>query len=68
MRSTSTAASSGAILGIVFVFLVQQFGLLALTDLATSIVYFAVGAIVGGVIFGLAAWAAGRSRTTPPPA
>jgi hypothetical protein len=65
MSATSSAASSGVVLGIVLVFLAQQFGLLALTDLATSVLYFAIGAIVLGVVFGVAARVAGRRPITP---
>ncbi len=64
MSATSSATSSGVVLGIVLVFLAQQLGFLALSDLVTSILYFAVGAIVFGVIFGIAARLAGRR---PPP-
>ena len=60
MTAVSTAASSGAVLGIVLVFLAQQFGVLALTSLLWSIVYFVIAAIVGGVIFGVPARSVGR--------
>ena len=66
MSYASSAAGSGAVLGIVLVFLLQQFGLLALTGIVLSAVYFAIAAIAGGLIFGFAARAAGRPR--PPPA
>jgi hypothetical protein len=66
MSAASRAASSGAVLGIVLVFLMQQFGLLALTGIVASVLYFAVAAILGGVVFGVAAWAAGR-RPVPVP-
>ena len=62
MSAASSAASSGAVLGIVLVFLLQQFGVLALSGIVTSILYFAIGAIVGGVLFGVGARAAGRRR------
>ena len=61
MSAVSSAASSGVILGIVIVFLLQQFGYLALTALIPSLLYFIVAAILGGVIFGVAARAAARS-------
>jgi hypothetical protein len=60
VSAASGAASSGAVLGIVLVFLAQQFGLLALTGILSSVLYFAVAAIVGGVVFGVAARLAGR--------
>jgi len=60
MSATSQATSSGVVFGIVLVFLLQQFGLLALSDLLMSVLYFAVAAIVGGVVCGLAARRAGR--------
>ncbi len=60
MSAASNAASSGAVLGLVIVFLLQQFGRLALSDVLSSLLYLALGAIVGGLVFGLAAKAAGR--------
>jgi len=60
MSAASSAASSGAVLGIVLVFLLQQFGVLALSDIITSILYFAIAAVVGGVLFGISARMAGR--------
>jgi hypothetical protein len=66
VSSASSAASSGAVLGIVLVFLAQQFGFLALTGIVYSILYFAVAAIVLGVVFGVAARLAGRG-TAPSP-
>ena len=65
MSATSQAAGSGAVLGIVLVFLLQQFGVLALSDLVLSLVFFVVAAVVGGVLCGLAARRAGR-RPSPP--
>lgn len=66
MSAASSAASSGAVLGIVLVFLLQQFGVLVLSAIVLSVLYFAIAAIVGGVIFGVAARAAGRrGRSTP---
>jgi len=65
VSAASSAASSGAVLGIVIVFLVQQFGWVPLTSIVTSVIYFAVAAIVGGVVFGLAARAARRRGAKP---
>lgn len=60
MSEASSAATSGVVLGIVLVFLLQQFGVISLTSLFTSILYFAIAAVIGGVVFGAAAVAAGR--------
>lgn len=60
MSEASSAATSGVVLGIVLVFLLQQFGVISLTSLFTSILYFAIAAVIGGVMFGAAAVAAGR--------
>jgi len=63
VSASSNAAGSGAVLGIVLVFLAQQFGYLPLTGIVTSAIYFVVAAIVGGVVFWLAARAAGRRKS-----
>ena len=68
MSHASSAASSGAVLGIVLVFLTQQFGWLPLSTLFLSALFLAIGAIVGGVVFGVAAKVAGRSPASPPAA
>jgi len=65
VSATSQAAGSGAVLGIVLVFLLQQFGVLALSDLVLSLVFFVVAAVVGGVLCGLAARRAGRRPSSP---
>ena len=62
MSATSSATSSGVVLGLVLVFLLQQFGVLALSDIVTSVLYLAVGAIVVGVLFWAAARAAARKK------
>jgi len=69
VSAASSAAASGVVLGIVLVFLAQQFGWLPLTDLLTSIFYFAIAVIVGGVVFGVPAKIAGRGTkpTAPGP-
>jgi hypothetical protein len=66
VSAPSSAAASGVVLGIVLVFLAQQFGWLALTGLFSSIFYFAIAVIVGGVAFGVPAKIAGRG-TKPAP-
>ncbi|HTT16513.1 MAG TPA: hypothetical protein VMH49_04050 [Thermoplasmata archaeon] len=55
MSAVSSAAGSGIVLGIVVVFLFQQFGMLGLSDLLSTLVYFVVAGLVGGVVFGGAA-------------
>ncbi len=55
MSAMSSAVSSGVVLGIVLVFLLQQFGVLALTGLLWSLISFIVGALAGGIVFGVAA-------------
>ncbi len=65
MSYASSGAGSGAVLGIVLVFLLQQFGILALTGILWSAIYFAVAAIAGGLLFGFLARAAGRPRPGP---
>ncbi len=55
MSAVSSAAGSGVVLGIVLVFLVQQFGFLGLTDLLVSLLYFALVAALCGIICGFAA-------------
>ena len=67
MSAASSAAGSGAVLGIVLVFLAQQFGLIALSSIVTSLIYFVVAAVVLGLAFGLAAKRAGRPRPAAPP-
>jgi NhaP-type Na+/H+ or K+/H+ antiporter len=76
VSAVSSAAGSGVVLGIVLVFLAQQFGYLSLSTLLDAIVYFALGVILGGVIFGAIAGTIARrararanasSTSTPPP-
>jgi branched-subunit amino acid transport protein len=49
-----STASSGAVLGVVVVLLLQQLGLLALSDLWTSVLSFVVAIALGAIIFGAA--------------
>jgi len=60
MSAASYGAESGAVIGIAFVLLAQQFGYLALDTLLGAIEYLVIAAIVGGVLFGLLGWALGR--------
>jgi len=48
-----TTATSGAVLGIVTVLLLQQLGLLALPDLVTTLVAFLIAIVAGAVLFAL---------------
>jgi len=68
MSAASYAAESGVVLGIVFVLLAQQFGYLALASLTTGILDIVIGAVIGGVLFGLIGWALGHRylRNHPP--
>ena len=66
MSAASSAAPSGVVLGIVLVFLLQQFGWLPLSSLLPSLIDFVIAAVVGGVIFGVAAKLAGLG-TKPTP-
>ena len=60
MSLATTTASSGAVLGGVVVLLLQQFGLLALSEIEPTAIALVVGVLVGGVGFGLLGWAYSR--------
>ncbi|HTW40191.1 MAG TPA: hypothetical protein VMF04_04975 [Thermoplasmata archaeon] len=60
MSSTTSGLGAGIVLGIVFVLLAQQFGYLDLNPLSTALVDIVIGAVVGGVLFGIIGWALGR--------
>ncbi len=60
MSAASHAAGSGVVLGIVTVILLQQFFVFDLTNLTTAIVYLAIGAVVGGVLFAAIGWGLGK--------
>ena len=60
MSLAETTAASGAVLGGVVVLLAQQLGLLALSELVPTVIWFVVGALVGGVVFGVVGWAVER--------
>jgi ABC-type Fe3+-siderophore transport system permease subunit len=62
MTIVETTASSGAVLGIVFVLLLQQLGLIALSDLWTTLIAFLVGIVVGALIFGIVGELVERNR------
>ncbi len=67
MSATGTGAGCGVVLGIVFVLLAQQFGVLNLSALVPAIEYLVIGAVVGGVLGAAIGWALGRRylRTHP---
>jgi ABC-type Fe3+-siderophore transport system permease subunit len=60
MSAASYGAESGAVLGIAFVLLAQQFGYLALDPLVAALEYLVIAAIIGGILFGLLGWMLGR--------
>jgi hypothetical protein len=68
VSATSSAAISGAVLGIVFVLLGQQLGYFDLSDLTTSIEYLVIAIVVGAAVFGAIGMALGRLylRRHPP--
>ncbi len=60
MSATSRGVASGIVFGIVAVLLGQQFGLLSLSDLGTSLEYLIIGIVIGAVIFGVIGRLLGR--------
>ena len=58
----TTTGGSGAVLGLVTVLLLQQFGLLALSEVLPSSVYFAGAILAGGIVFGAAGYAVQHRR------
>lgn len=62
MSGLGSAASSGAVLGAVIVFLLQQFGYFSLSGLVDGIVYLIVGLVAGGIVGALIGWAILRRR------
>jgi hypothetical protein len=52
MSAVEATASSGAVLGVVVVLLLQQLGFLALSDLWTTVLVLLTAIVVGAVIFG----------------
>jgi len=53
VSGATSAAGSGAVLGAVVVFLIQQLGYLSLSGLVTGVVYLAVALVVGGLLGGI---------------
>ena len=69
MSAGGQGAGAGVVIGICAVLLGQQLALFSLSDLVPAIEYLVVGAIIGGVLFGLIGWGLGRrylSRHPPP--
>jgi drug/metabolite transporter (DMT)-like permease len=61
MSATSYAAVCGAVIGICFILLAQQFSYLDLSDLLTGILYLVIAMVVGAAIFGAIGMALGRN-------
>jgi len=53
MSGATSAAGSGAVLGAVVVFLVQQLGYVSLSSLFTGVLYLVVALVVGGLLGGI---------------
>lgn len=64
MSGGGRGAASGAILGLVAVFLLQQLSYVDLTDPTTGLWLIIVPTVIGGVLFGIAGHFLGR--VTPP--
>ncbi|MFY9716504.1 MAG: hypothetical protein WAK40_01010 [Thermoplasmata archaeon] len=62
MSGASSAAGSGAVLGAVVVFLLQQFGWVSLSGLEWGAIYLVIGLLVGGILGGLIGWALTRNH------
>jgi energy-converting hydrogenase Eha subunit B len=60
VSATGSGAGCGVVLGIVFVLLAQQFGVLSLSALLPAIEYILIGAIIGGLIGALIGWGLGK--------
>jgi uncharacterized membrane protein len=56
MNIAETTAGSGAVLGLVVVILLQQLGLLPLSQLLPAVILFLVAIAVGAVLFGAVGW------------
>jgi len=62
MSGTTSAAGSGAVLGAVVVFLVQQLGYVSLSSFTTGLIYVVIGLLAGGILGGLIGRALTRNR------
>jgi hypothetical protein len=71
VSATTHGIAAGAVLGLVFVLLAQQFGYISLSDLGGALTYLLLGIVVGAVVFGLIGMALGRwylhRHPAPPP-
>jgi uncharacterized membrane protein len=56
MNIAETTAGSGAVLGLVVVILLQQLGLLPLSQLLPAVILVLVAVAVGAVLFGAVGW------------
>jgi hypothetical protein len=59
MSAASHGAGGGVVIGIVTVLLLQQFSYLVFSQLVPTVIDLLIGAIVGGLIFGLVGWGLG---------
>ncbi|MGA7924297.1 MAG: hypothetical protein WCA77_10020 [Thermoplasmata archaeon] len=63
MSAATRAASSGVVIGIVVVILGQQLGWIDFTQTIGASLQILIGAVVGGVVFGLlGVWIGARAR------
>jgi len=60
MRVVEATASSGGVLGVVIVLLLQQLGALSLSDLLTAVIDLVVAIAVGAILLGVVGWYADR--------
>ena len=62
MTIVETTASSGAVIGLAFVLLLQQLGLYALSHLWTTLLVVLVGIVIGALVFGIVGELVERNR------
>jgi len=60
VSAAGSGAGCGVVLGIVFVLLAQQFGVLSLSALLSGLEYLIIGAVIGGVVGALIGWGLGK--------
>jgi hypothetical protein len=56
MNVVEATATSGAVLGVVVVILLQQLGLLPLSQLLPAVITFLVAVAVGAILLGVVGW------------
>lgn len=61
MKPTVAGAAGGVVIGVSAIVLLQQFGILSLSDLVTGLVYLLATAIAAGIVFGIGGWLLSRS-------